>query len=246
MPFSDLTHHPSCPPGEVRARQDASGGRRADSSRDGPGGHLAHDRRGEFLAMVLHELGNSVCGIVATVEVVRESEGFRPHSEWLWTGLEDAARQVLALHADLMELCQASHPTFRLHRMPLDLAAAGRSAIDRRRPDFERLGLGLTLEIGRGETWVLADPERLRLVLDNLLDNAAKYSEPSGQVTVSVETTGDEAVLRVLDTGVGIAAEVLPFVFEPFVRERIPEARARQGSGVGLVLVRTLVELHGG
>jgi signal transduction histidine kinase len=92
----------------------------------------------------------------------------------------------------------------------------------------------------------MADPGRLELVLGNLLDNAAKYSEPGGRVTVSVEAARAEVVLRVRDTGVGIAPEVLPFVFDPFVREGIPDVQSRRGSGVGLLLVRTLVELHGG
>ena len=150
------------------------------------------------------------------------------------------------LLADLMDLCQASHPTFQLHRRPMDLAAAVRAAADRRRSDFERLGLSLALEVGAEAVWVTADPERLELVLGNLLDNAAKYTEPGGRVTVSVEATSAEVVLRVRDTGVGIAPEVLPFVFDPFVREGIPGVRPRRGSGVGLLLVRTLVELHGG
>jgi len=75
---------------------------------------------------------------------------------------------------------------------------------------------------------------------------AAKYTKPGGRVTVSLGATSAEVVLRVRDTGVGIAPEVLPFVFDPFVREGIPGVRPKRGSGVGLLLVRTLVELHGG
>ena len=116
----------------------------------------------------------------------------------------------------------------------------------RRRSDFERLGLSLALEVKAEAVWVTADPDRLELVLDNLLDNAAKYSEPGGQVTVSLEATNGEVVLRVRDTGVGIAPEVLPFVFDAFVRAGTSGGRPRRGSGVGLLLVRTMVELHGG
>jgi signal transduction histidine kinase len=169
-----------------------------------------------------------------------------PESEWLWTGFENATRQVQGLLVDLMDLCQATHPTFRLRCRPMDLAAAARAAADRRRSDFERLGLSLALEVGAEAVWVTADSQRLKLVLGNLLDNTAKYTEPGGRVTVSVEATSAEVVLRVRDTGVGIAPEVLPFVFDPFVREGIPRVRPRRGSGVGLLLVRTLVELHGG
>jgi signal transduction histidine kinase len=204
------------------------------------------NRRGEFLAMVLHELQNPLGSILAGVAFVRENEGSLRESEWLWTGIDNATRQVQGLLADLMELCQSVHPTFQLHRRPMDLARAVRSAALRRGADFERLGLRLVLEVGSEPAWVMADPERLELVLRNLLENAAKYTERGGRVTVFVSTTSTEVVLRVQDTGIGIAPDVLPFVFDPFVREAVPGSPTSRGSGVGLLLVRTLVELHGG
>ena len=240
------SHHPHRSPGADPARRAVGGGKQTRSSRHAPGELLAAERRGEFLAMVLHELRNPISSILAGVALARDTEGLPPQSEWLWTGLENATRQVQCLLADLMDLCQASHPTFQLNRRPMDLASAVCAAADRRRSEFERLGLSLALEVGAEAVWVSADPERLELVLGNLLDNAAKYSEPGGRVTVSVEATSAEVVLRVRDTGVGIAPEVLPFVFDPFVREGIPGVRPRRGSGIGLLLVRTLVELHGG
>jgi signal transduction histidine kinase len=196
--------------------------------------------------MILHELQDPLASILAGVAFIRDTEGMLPQSEWLWTGLENATRQVQNLLPDLVNLCQATHPTFRLRRRRMDLAAAARAAAERRRTDFERQGLGLVLQVGAHPVWITADVERLELVLGNLLDNAAKYSEPGGRVTVSVEATSAEIVLRVRDTGVGIAPEALPFVFDPFMRERASGVRPRRGSGVGLLLVRTLVELHGG
>jgi signal transduction histidine kinase len=246
MPVAVQIHDPYRSKGAAPARLAGGEGKQTKSSRDAPGELLAADRRGEFLAMVLHELQNPLGSILAGVAFARDTEVSLPESEWLWTGLENATRQVQGLLADLMDLCQASHPTFHLHRRPMDLASAVCAAADRRRPAFKRLELSLALEVGAEAVWVTADPERLELVLGNLLDNAAKYTEPGGRVTVLVEATGAEAVLRVRDTGVGIAPEVLPFVFDPFVREGIPGVRARRGSGVGLLLVRTLVELHGG
>jgi signal transduction histidine kinase len=246
MPVAVQSHHSHHSPAVAPARVAVGGGKQTESSRHAPDELLAADRRGEFLAMVLHELKNPLGSILAAVEFARDTEGLLPQSEWLWTGLENAARQVQGLLGDLMDLCQASHPTFQLHRGLMDLASAASAAANRRRSDFERLGLSLAIEVGAEAVWVTADPDRLELVLGNLLDNAAKYSEPGGRVTVSVEATGSEVVLRVRDTGVGIAPEVLPFVFDPFVREGIPGVRPRRGSGVGLLLVRTLVELHGG
>jgi signal transduction histidine kinase len=233
-------------PGAAPARPAAGAGSKLEPSRHAPGDLLAADRRGEFLAMVLHELQSPLGGILTGVALVRDAAGAPPRSEWLWTGLENATRQVQSLVADLLDLCQATHPTFQLRRRRMDLAAAARAAAERRRPDFERAGLRLALSFEAEPVWVTADPERLELVLGNLLDNAAKYTEPDGRVAVSVEAAGAEAVVRVRDTGVGIAPEVLPLVFDPFVRERVAGVRTRRGSGVGLLLVRTLVELHGG
>jgi signal transduction histidine kinase len=232
--------------GMAPAVRAAGAANQSESRRHPPGDLLAADRREEFLAMVLHELQNPLGSILQGVAFVRDTEGWLPQSEWLWTGMENAARQVQGLLADLLHLCQATHPTFQIRPRPMDLAAAARAAAERRRPDFERQGLRLALQVGAEPVWVTADPERLELVLGNLLDNAAKYTEPGGRVTVSVEATRAEVVLRVRDTGIGIAPEVVPFVFDPFVREGAPGRRSRRGSGVGLLLVRTLVELHGG
>jgi signal transduction histidine kinase len=222
------------------------GGKATESSRHGTADLLAADRRGEFLAMVLHELQNYLGSILDGVAFVRNTEGLMPQPKWLWTGLENAAWHVQSLLGDLTDLCRATHPSFQLRRRPMDLAAAAHAAAERRRPDFERVGIRLALQFGAEPVWVTADRDRLELVLGNLLDNAAKYTEPGGRVTVSVEAASGEVVLRVRDTGVGIAPEVLPFVFEPFVREGVSGVHARRGSGVGLLLVRTLVELHGG
>lgn len=87
---------------------------------------------------------------------------------------------------------------------------------------------------------------RIRPLLENLLDNAANYTPAGGHVTVSVERRGDQAVVRVRDTGVGIPPEFLPHVFEPFTREDNPAVREQPGSGIGLLAVRRIVELHGG
>ena len=181
------SHHPHVAPGAAPARLAVGGGKQTESSRHALGELLAADRRGEFLAMVVHELRSPLSNILDGIALARDTEGLLPQSEWLWTGLEDATRRVHGLLADLMDLCQASHPTFRLHRRSMDLAAAVFAAADRRRSDFERLGLSLAIEVGAEAIWITADPERLELVLGNLLENAAKYTGPGGRVTVSVE-----------------------------------------------------------
>ena len=174
MPVAVGSQHAYSLPRAAPARLAVGGAKQSKSSPHTQAELLAADRRGEFLAMVSHELKNSLASILSGVEFARDTEGLLPQSEWLWTGLENATRQVQGLLADLMGLCHASHPTFQLHRRPMDLASAVCAAADRRRSDFERLGLSLALEVGAEAVWVSADPERLELVLGNLLDNAAK------------------------------------------------------------------------
>jgi signal transduction histidine kinase len=204
------------------------------------------DRREEFLAMILHELRGPLGNILTAVAVLRDAEDCLPQHRWVWDGVERATQQVQRLSDDLLGLCQTAQPTFQLRLEPLDLAGAAHAAVERRRRDFEREGLQIALRSGGKPVWVAADPGRLELVFGNLLDNAAKYTEPGGQVTVSVEAVRGEAVLGVQDTGIGIAPEVLPLVFDAFVREGAHAGRPTRGSGVGLLVVRALVELHGG
>jgi signal transduction histidine kinase len=221
-------------------------GSEAESTRPAADDLRAEDPRGTFLAMVLHELKNPLGGILTAIDLLRDAEGWLPQHRWVWGGVERAARQVQCLTDDLLCLFQAAQPTFQLRLGPLNVAAMARAAVERCRPAFEREGLQLMLRSDDKPVWVFADPMRLDFVVGNLLDNAAKYTEPGGRVTVSVEAASPEAVIRVQDTGIGIAPEVLPFVFDAFVREGVPAGRPTRGSGVGLVLVRTLVELHGG
>ncbi len=204
------------------------------------------DPRGEFLAMVLHELRNPLHGIQLAVSTLGDAILSRPRSDWLIAGIERATHQVMALTDDLMELSHATHPTFRLRVQPIDLSAMVHANVERRRIEFERKGLWLALRPRPTSVWVNADPDRLELILGNLLDNAAKYTDAGGEVLVSVTVMESDAVLRIQDTGIGIGPESLPRVFEPFVREKESPGQATRGSGIGLLLVRTLVELHGG
>lgn len=207
---------------------------------------LATDEQGEFLAMVLHELRSPLSSIFGAIECVRDEQDALPSRDWLWTGVDDAMRRVKRLLSDLVGICHATHPAFRLARKPMDLVAAARAAAAQRQADFARHGLKLDLQLDVERAWVIADPDRIELVLGNLLDNAAKYTERGGRVSLMVEVADSEVVLRVRDTGIGIAPDALPMVFEPFVREPVASVQMKSGSGVGLFLVRTLVELHGG
>jgi signal transduction histidine kinase len=240
------SNHLSRTPSAAPAGLSSGSGSEAESSCPAADDPRTEDRREEFLAMVLHELRNPLGAILTAIDLLRDAEGWLPQYRCVWGGVEGAARQVQCLTDDLLCLFQATQPTFQLHRRPLNLAAVAHAAVERCRRAVERQGLQLALRSSDQPVWVFADPVRLELVVGNLLDNAAKYTEPGGWITASVEDAGSEAVLRVQDTGIGIASDVLPFVFDPFVREGVPAGRPTKGTGVGLALVRTLVELHGG
>ena len=207
---------------------------------------LAADGRGEFLAMVLHELQNPLGSILAGVACARDAEGFLRQSEWLWTGastrlgkwkaysLTSWALPGFPPHVPTPEKADGTH----VGGMPPPLVAG---------PTSSAGGAASRLEVGAEAVWVNADPDRLELVLSNLLDNACnKYTEPGGLGHGVYRDHECRVELRVRDTGVGIAPEVLPFVFDPFVRDTTPMTLPRRGSGIGLLLVRTLVESHGG
>lgn len=208
---------------------------------------LAADGRGQFLAMVLHELRNPLTVISTGVcAMLRDAAVGREDPLSALPILQRALGRVMDLTDDLMDFCETTHPTFQSRCRPINLAAVAQVAVEQRRPNFEREGLLIEVQSGALPVHVMADPARLELVLFNLLDNAIKYTERGGRITVSVETDNTEAVLRVRDTGVGIAPEVLPFVFEPFVQEEVSAGKPSKGWGVGLFVLRTLVELHGG
>jgi signal transduction histidine kinase len=233
-------------PCNLRPRHSVAAAVATESSSPSPVAVLAADRRGEFLSMVLHELRSPLSRIVSGISFARDVDCLSHEFDWIWTPVEDAVRQVETLMADLTGVCRTAHPTFRLQVQSMDLAATVRHAARRRQSDFDRNGIRLEIYAAAGPLRVAADPERIDWVVANLLENAVKYTEPGGTVIVTLESNGRDAICRVRDTGVGIAPDALPHVFDPFVRENVVGIRSKQGSGVGLMLVRTLVELHGG
>jgi CheY-like chemotaxis protein len=156
-------------------------------------------------------------------------------------------RNLTRLIDDLLDVSRIARGKIELHREALDLAALVARTLEGVRPRLEERRLGLDLAWPPHPVRVEADPVRLEQVFTNLLDNAAKFTEPGGRVGVRVETTEGEAVVRVSDTGVGIPPEMLGHIFEPFTHvERSRSGPSQWGLGIGLTLVRSLVVLHGG
>jgi two-component sensor histidine kinase len=155
-------------------------------------------------------------------------------------------RQMTRLVDDLLDLSRLTRDTLELRPERLDLAAVVQVAVETSRPLIEASGQGFVVTLPPEPIALDADPIRLAQVLVNLLNNAAKYTEPSGHIGLTAERYGREAVVTVRDTGIGIPAELLPHIFEMFTQGEPSRARVQSGLGVGLTLVQRIVALHGG
>jgi PAS domain S-box-containing protein len=222
---------------EDRVRQ-----RTADLTRVEAELRQADKRKDEFLATMAHELRNPLGAIRAAAELLRARGGL-PESALSAVGVIDRqARRITDLVTDLLDATRIAEGKLRLRREPIDLAEACRGVVEAARA--ASAGLEVAVEVDADPIRVEADPTRVDQVVSNLVTNAIKYTDPGGKVTVRVERKGPSAVVRVRDTGVGIAADILPKVFDLFVQ--VSNDRSQGGLGIGLHLVKRLVELHGG
>jgi CheY-like chemotaxis protein len=160
--------------------------------------------------------------------------------------LERQVNHLVRLVDDLMEVARVTRGRIELRREPVDLGATLRSAVETSRPLIEAARHVLTVDMPADPVTLMADPVRLAQIVANLLNNAAKYTEDGGRISLSARREGNHAVISVRDSGVGIPVEVLPRVFDLFAQADRTYQRAQGGLGIGLTLVRTLVELHGG
>ncbi len=206
----------------------------------------ADRRKDEFLATLAHELRNPLAPIRTALDLMAH-----PDPDGLGHEAERAMAERQAVHLarlvdDLMDVARISRGKIDLRKQAVDLATAIRNAVEAARPALLGRRQVLVLDLPEAPVRLEADPTRLEQVLDNLLTNAIKYSEPGGRITLSATVAGGEARVVVRDDGIGIEPAMLARVFEMFVQaERRPE-RSRGGLGIGLGLARTLVELHGG
>ncbi|MFL6565218.1 MAG: ATP-binding protein, partial [Burkholderiales bacterium] len=206
----------------------------------------ADSRKDEFLATLAHELRNPLAPLRSSLDVLSmaAAQGAAPGP-----ALEIMERQLshlVRLVDDLMELSRITRGNFELRKGPVRLDAALRSAIEACEPLIRAGGHRLNLSLPADPIVLDADPVRLAQVFGNLLNNAAKYSEHGGTISVNAGAEGLEAVVSIADTGDGIAPESLPLLFNMFVRGSQSAHRNQSGLGIGLPLVRRLVEMHGG
>lgn len=206
----------------------------------------AHRRKDEFLATLAHELRNPLAPIRNAVEILRLTEADPVAAASARQLLERQLKQLVRLIDDLLDVSRITQGRLELRTEKLDLAVALRMAVETSRPLIESRRHTLHVTAQPDAFFVDADAARIAQVFANLLNNSAKYSPPGSSITVRLTRDGDYALTTIADNGVGIPQQMLSRVFEMFERvDREPETTP-DGLGIGLTLVRRLVELHGG
>jgi CheY-like chemotaxis protein len=237
-----LTDHTGAPTGFATISQDVSERKAlADDLLD------ESRRKNEFLAMLAHELRNPLAPLSNAVEAIRLRE---PGDEKTVTIaadiLERQIRQMSRLVNDLLDASRISRSRIELRRARIAIRPVVDEAIETVRPLLTSLDHTLTTAIPSEPLYIDGDAGRLSQVIGNLLHNAAKFTDRGGSIQLSVSRERDEAVIRVRDNGIGIPAEHLGRLFDMFVQVDTSVERSRDGLGIGLTLVKRLVELHGG
>ena len=203
-------------------------------------------RKDEFLATLAHELRTPLAPIRNSLSLLRMTGGAGPAPRRVVEMMERQVATLVRLVDDLMEVSRITRGKIELRREPVALAAVVASAVETSMPLVEAARHQLSLELPEDPIVLDADPVRIAQVLANLLNNAAKYTEQGGRITLAAARDGGFARISVRDTGAGISAEALPKVFDLFVQAERTYDRAQGGLGIGLTLVKNLVELHGG
>ncbi len=205
----------------------------------------ADRRKDEFLATLAHELRNPLAPIRTGLEVLDRDPA---------AGTAGRTRAMMARHLghmvrlvdDLLDVSRITHGQLDLRRERISLAAVVETALEASRPLVTAAGHTLEVDLPQHPVWLDADLTRLAQVVSNLVNNAAKYTPNGGRITVTAAVDGPTVVLRVADTGLGIPADQLPAVFEMFAQVNHTLNRSQGGLGIGLTLVRRLIEMHGG
>ncbi len=204
----------------------------------------ANRAKDEFLAMLGHELRNPLSPILTALQLMklRGSDALERER----TVIERQVNHLTRLVDDLLDVSRIARGQVELKEEIVEIAEIVAKAIEIASPLLEQRTHTLNVQVERKGLTVKGDPTRLNQIVSNLLTNAAKYTPPGGHITIRTERHDNHVMIRVRDTGMGIAPEVLPRVFDLFVQERQAIDRSQGGLGLGLTIVRNLVERHGG
>jgi signal transduction histidine kinase/ActR/RegA family two-component response regulator len=206
----------------------------------------ADRRKDEFLATLAHELRNPLAPIRNALHIMRLARNDGPVVEEARSMMERQLGQMVRLIDDLLDVSRITRGKLELRKERIELASVINNAVDTARPLIEEAGHELTINLPNRPVFLDADPVRLAQVFANLLNNAAKYMERGGHIWLTAERQGHGVSLIVRDTGMGIPAQDLPTIFDMFSQVDRSLEKSRGGLGIGLTLVKRLVELHGG
>ena len=206
----------------------------------------ADRHKNEFLAMLAHELRNPLAPICNALQIMRLAPGDRQSVHEATEMMERQVGEMVRLVDDLLDVNRISRGTIELRRGRVELASVLRHAVEASRSAMESAEQALTITLPPQPIYLNADPTRLAQVVGNLLNNANKYTENGGRIGLTVEREGEQAVIRVRDNGIGIAAGELARIFEMFAQVDTSLKRSAGGLGIGLTLVKNLVEMHDG
>ena len=206
----------------------------------------ADQRKDQFLAMLAHELRNPLAPISNAVQIMQLEGPNGPSFEWSTAVIEDQIKHMTRMVDDLLDVSRITRGKVDLQKETVKLADVVELAFEASRPTIDAYHHQLSIILPDEPIVLEVDPPRLAQVLSNLLNNAAKYTDEGGQISLTAEKLGHEVLIRVRDSGIGIAPDLLPKVFELFTQADQTLSRSRGGLGIGLTLVRSLVELHDG
>jgi len=221
---------------ELRAREGAAYRQAAEANRV----------KDEFLATLSHELRTPLGSIFGWIRMLQAGHLDADRTRHALTVMERNCRAQMALISDLLDMSRVVTGRIRLDLRSVDLAEVVRTALDGARPTALAKSIEIVFQPSADVPRVAADPERMQQVVWNLVSNAVKFTDTGGRVEVRVERANGGARLRVTDTGIGIAPDLLPHIFDAFRQADSSATRSHGGLGLGLAIVRQLVELHGG
>ena len=206
----------------------------------------ADHRKDEFLATLAHELRNPLAPVRNAVQILRLKGPPSLEVQWAREVIDRQVQQMTRLIDDLMDVSRITRDKIELRKENVELGAILQSAVETSRPLIDASGHAMVVSLPTQPIYLNADSTRMAQVFSNLLNNAAKYSEKSGRIDLSVKSDGDEVVVFIRDQGIGIPPEMLPRIFDLFTQVDRSLERAHGGLGIGLTLVRRLIEMHGG
>ncbi|HVR30772.1 MAG TPA: response regulator [Thermoanaerobaculia bacterium] len=206
----------------------------------------ADQRKDEFLAILAHELRNPLAPIRTAVQLMRIKELPEEQRACTREVIDRQVEQLVRLIDDLMDVSRITRGLITLQREPVDLTAVIASAVETARPLIDGRGQSLSVQLPRRALQVRGDAARLAQVVGNLLNNAAKYTPEKGGIRVRLYSEDGHAVIAVSDNGIGIPEDMLSKVFDLLTQVDHPLERTHGGLGIGLALVRRIVEMHGG